>query len=158
MRLEKLPFEVVLLVGRVNFQRGFQANREYFCLGKLKLNFGNKVVGWCGGLGFSAPPHTPRALSPRGATPPLPFPKGSLTHTRAQTGARAHGSECRGKTPPPLHTGTTYDIQYMECRVSPLPSFRNTQTSRPRRGGGNYGDLCRWNLRNVVCAGDSDKH
>ena len=48
MRLEKLPFEVVLLVGRVNFQRGFQANREYSCLGKLKLNFGNKVVASCG--------------------------------------------------------------------------------------------------------------
>ena len=46
MRLEKLPFVVVLLVGRVRFQQGFWADRECFCLDKLKLNFKNKAVAF----------------------------------------------------------------------------------------------------------------
>ena len=48
MKLEKLPFDVVLLVGRAAFYGGFWVNWEVFCLDKLKLNFGNKVVASCG--------------------------------------------------------------------------------------------------------------
>ena len=48
MRLEKLPFVVVLLVGRAAFHGSFWVNWEVFCLAKLELNLGNKAVASCG--------------------------------------------------------------------------------------------------------------